>query len=238
MGTLRTAHLNSALVFWQGHRRRWIDAIGQDVIKSLYDFSKLEMAGSDNPSAWTVTLVEAGSGESTVALANVGGGELLITTDDADDDGVNMQQTGEAFKLESDKPLYFGVKLKASEATQSDFFVGLSQTDTTLLGGVTDGVYFECVDGATGISFVTEKDSSETQSDSLGTFADATYVILEFYWDGDSIVEAFIDGSSVKSHTATIPSDEDLTISLHFLTGAASAETMNVDWLRCIQLRG
>lgn len=236
MGSLRSTHTNSALVFWQEHRRRWIDAIGQDVKKVLLDFASLPMTASDNPAEWSVTLVEAGGGESTVAMATTAGGGLLITTDAADDDGVNMQMTGEAFKLESAKPLYFGIKFQASEATQSDFLVGLCITDTTLLGGMTDGAYFECLDAATGISFVSEKDSSEEQSDSLGTFADATDVILEFYWDGSKL-EAFVNGTSKATHSTTLPDDEILTPSIQFLTGAASAETMNVDWLRVIQLR-
>ena len=53
--------------------------------------------------------------------------------------------------------------------------IGLSVTDTAMLGGLANGIYFECLDGATGISAVTESGSSETQSDSLGTLADDTF---------------------------------------------------------------
>ena len=94
-------------------------------------------------------------------------------------------------------------------------------------------VYFECVDGGTGISAVTESGSTETQTDSLATFADDTFVELEFYYNGSN-VEFFINGSSVATHTANIPSTE-MRVSFEFLTGSAVAKTMTIDWIRCIQ---
>jgi len=46
----------------------------------------------------------------------------------------------------------------------------------------------------------------------------------------------YIDGTLVNTHTANIPDDENLTLSLAFLTGEATANTCNVKWLRAIQI--
>jgi hypothetical protein len=96
-------------------------------------------------------------------------------------------------------------------------------------------VYFRKVDASTSVAFVTEKDSTETETTGVLTFAADTDYLLEFYFDGTS-VEAFVDGVSVATHTADIPDNELLTPSIHFLTGDAAAETMQIDWVRAIQI--
>ena len=237
MAALKARRIGDSIVWHQGaNRHRLVDAIGPSVVKYVDDFVRSPLAAADAPLGWTVTLVEAGGGESTITKPDGIVGGLLLTTDANEDDGINMQLTGESFSLSSSATaVYFGARLKASEATQSDFLVGLCITDTTLLGGMTDGVYFEKLDGGTGISFVTEKDSSETQTDSLATFAADTYIELEFYWVSGS-VKAYINGTLVATHTATIPNDELLTPSLHFLAGSTTAKTLTLDWVRAIQI--
>ena len=223
------------LVYYSGNRHRIIDALGPDVVKFFDDFVESPVA-SDAIAGYTVTLVEAGGGESTITHVDGSAGGLPFTTDAFEDDGINFQGAAEKFGFAAGQVLtYFGCRLKASEATQLDFLVGLCITDTTLLGGMTDGVYFEKLDGGTGISFVTEKNSTETQTDSLATFAADTYIVLELAFDGTSVF-AFIDGVLVATHTANIPNDELLTPSLHVLTGAAAAETLTLDWWRALQV--
>jgi hypothetical protein len=214
---------------------RILDVVGPDAFGFDEDFVGTD-AASDAIPGWTATLVEAGAGESTVTVGTASGGQLILTTDSNEDDGVNLQMDGESFELTTGQRMtYFGIKLQVSEATQSDLLVGLCITDTTLLGGMTDGVYFECLDGGTGISCVTEKDSTETQDDDEGTLADATDIVLEIYYE-PSTVYFLINGTLVSSSTTNIPNDEALTPSVHFLTGAASAETCTIDWIRAFQV--
>lgn len=223
------------LVWYDTDQFRILDAVGPDVIKFEEDFVRV-VAASDALVGWTSTLVEAGASESTVTIPDGSGGTLLIATDANEDDGVNLQKIGENFGFSSSQSLtYFGIRFKASEATQSDILVGLCITDTNLLNGMTDGVYFEKLDGGTGISFVTEKDSTETQTDSLGTFAADTWTVLEFAFDGTRVF-AYINGTRVATHTANIPDDELLTPSIQFLAGSTTAKTMTVDWVRAIQV--
>lgn len=220
------------------HLRRVIGAVGPEVIQYDDRFVNSGLAASDAPVGWTITLVEAGGGESTITKPDGVDGGILLTTDANEDDGINMQLDGESFKLNTScRALYFYAKLRASEATQIDWLVGLCITDTTLLGGMTDGIYFEKLDGGTGVSCVTEKDSTETQTDAVHTFAAATDVELEFYYDkDDASVEFFVNGVSVAKHTANICDDEDLTPSVQVLAGSAAVRTLTLKHLRTIQI--
>lgn len=233
--SVHSTHINGALAFWQDHRKRIVDAIGSDVLKYIDDF--VVSGGADaNWDAWTVTRDEAGAGESTIAAGDTGNGTMLLTTDAADNDGLNCQLLGESFKLETGKPLYFGARVQSiSDATQSDLFIGLAITDTDILGGVTDSIGFQKVDGSTDLTFVVNKDSTATTVSGLKTLANATAYVLEFYWDGAAL-EVFVDGVSVAAPSiANLPNDEELRVSVHFLAGEAVAKTCAIDWIRCIK---
>ena len=233
MPQVRSRRINGNLAYWSTHQKRILDGLGEGVVKFITDFTSFPVDDTTgDPTEYTSTVVEAGSGNTTIASTDKSGGAVLITTAANENDGGSYQLLGESFKTDGNE-LYFGTSIATNEATQSDLLIGLSVTDTAMLGGLANGIYFECLDGATGISAVTESGSSETQSDSLGTLADDTFVELEFYYNGSN-VEFFINGSSVATHTATIPSTE-MRVSFEYLTGAAAAKTMTLDWIRCIQ---
>lgn len=236
--TLHSQYVKGNLVYWQTHRKRWVDALGADVVKYIDDF--VHGPGTDTAfdNYWTVTRVEAGAGESTVTRTDAVGGALLITTDAAENDGVNMQQVGESFELTADQEFYFGAfGVQVSDATQSDLFLGLAVTDTDILGGVTDGIGFRKVDGSTTLSYVVEKDSTETTG-TAATLANATPVDLEFHWSGaSSTLEFFVNGTSLGAvATTNLPNDEFLRTSIHFLAGEAVAKTFTLDKLVIIQI--
>ncbi len=238
MANIHSRHIRGNLAFYDAHRKRLIDAIGPDVIKYINDFCSggpgADAAFDDD---WTVTRVEAGAGESTMAIVDGVGGILQISTDAAENDGINAQVLGEAFKLASGVDVYFGARMKASVSTQNDFFLGLAITDTDILGGVTDRVGFEKLDGVTDVKAMLEKDSAETLSGALAAL-DANFHTYEFYFNG-SKVEFFLDGVSVYTPAVTnLPNDEELRVSLHCLTGEAVAKTFDFDWIRCIQIGG
>ena len=230
-------YIRGALAFFGTHRKRLLNAIGENVVSYIEDFVNLPVDDTTgDPLAWTTTVVEAGSGTTTFASTDASGGKAIITTAGNEDDGGNYQLNGESFETTSDQDLYFGTKLAINDADNTDIIVGLAVTDTTLLGGLADGIYFESVDGSASISTVTEASSTETQNDSAGTLVDATEIELEFYYDGTAgNVEFYIDGTLVNTHTTNIPSTQ-MRVSLHFLTGEATANTCTIDWIRCIQI--
>jgi len=236
MALTYSRHVDSDnLAYCNGGPFRVLRLVGEDSFGFRQDFTKIDVAADVIP-GWTCGLVETGSGESTVTLDTASGGHLILTTDDLENDGINCQMDGEAFEMTTDQRLlYFGTKFQASEAVEADFLVGLCITDGDLLSGPSDGCYFEKLDDGTGISFVTEKGNTETQTDSLFTFAKDIDTTLEFYWDG-ATVHALINGVVVAKHTTNLPDDDELTPSIHFLAGDGNARTMTIDWVSAWQV--
>jgi len=231
---MHSKFIRGNLVFYDGPT--WVDAIGPNVIKFAEHFVQTPFASANNIAYATTTIVQAGSSNTTLVLnPGADGGTLLITTDNADNDGANIQVQGEAFKLANGYPLYFGCRFKISETTQSDFFLGLAITDTDVLGGVTDGVFFDKTDGTTPVKFHLEKGSSITDSGTIAT-CDTSFHTYEFYFDGTN-VDAWYDGAlQTRLATTNLPNTEWITPTIHVLTGSAASITAEVDWLRVIQL--
>jgi hypothetical protein len=189
-------------------------------------------------SDWVITTTEGGSGAATEALGDGDGGLLVVTNDDADDDSDEFQWAGgsggviESFKYEATKGLYFKTRFKVNDATQSDFAVGLVITDTTVIDGTTDGIFFRKADGATSIELVIEKDSTETTV-SCGDAADDTFMTLGFYYD-PRIRKFSVYKDNVKVGTAVntnAPDDEELAVTFAIQNGAAAAKVMTMDYI-------
>jgi hypothetical protein len=182
---------------------------------------------------WTVTETQAGA---TQALTDGDGGILLLTNSAADDDLNALQKVGESFRFASGKKLWFKSRFKVSDATQSDFVMGLQITDTTPLA-VTDGVYFRKDDGDANLDFVIVKDSTATTATAITTVVSDTYITAGFYYDGKSSISYFAGTDTLdptflgKSVLTNLPNDEDLTVSFAIQNGEAVAKTMSVDYI-------
>lgn len=246
--TLEYFNLNSNMVLYDGlYPHRWIDAFGPDVVKSLHEFvngNYTIVAGDATgviKEGWLCSFVEAGAGGQLMSKVDgADGGQLLITTAGNEDDGINMQMTGEACNpavtAAAHFPFYFGIRFKVSDATQSDFIAGMCIGDTTLTAGMTDGVYFRSVDGAVAINAVVEKDSTETPAAVLNA-ADDTWMTLEILFTGHT-VHFYVDGVRTASPVMdNWPNDEYLTPSFEYLNGAAGSDTVTIDWIRFIQVQ-
>lgn len=187
---------------------------------------------------WTITTTEAGVGSATEALTDEDGGVLLITNDSADNDADFFQKVGESFLMEAGKKAVFKARFKVSDATQSDFVMGLQITDTTPLD-VTDGIFFQKDDGDTELDVYVEKDNTATSSTNVHTVADDTYMVVAFYYNGKDEVQFFVDNAKVASlETTNLPDDEELTVSFGVQNGAAAAKTMSVDYILAAKERG
>lgn len=211
---------------------RWLDAVGPGVTKVIEEWVQHPRMSTTDLGGWTDAVTNA----TFTMTAGELGGSMVVTTAGADDDGVNSQIAGEAFLPNSGNKIYYGIRLQCSDATQSDFFVGLAITDGDCLGGVTDGIYFRKVDGSTACTFVVETGSTETETAAC-TIADATYVTLEWVWTG-SAINFYVDGVLTGTPALTnIPTTEYMTPTMHLLAGEAAAKTFTIAWMRCIQVR-
>ena len=241
MANLHSRRIAGSLAYWDAHPKRLIGAVGLNVHEFFDDFIFSGVA-SDAITGWSVTLVEAGGGESTITQPDGAGGKLLLTTDANENDGVQMQVTGESFgPVNTPSALYFGIRFQADEATQNDIFAGLSITDTTVLATQpTDSIHLDKLDGVTAITGHINKNSTATDSASTATMAAATNTIWEWYYDGlltTPTVEFFVDGVSLGIVSgANLVDDELLTPTIAILAGSAAVRTMTVDWLRVIEI--
>ena len=234
--------VNGALVYYDGndHRKSWLDAMGSNVVKYINDFvvcprSTIAANAVNNPE-WIITHTSAGTGMSEVKSANMRGGVLTLEPASNDNDGINMQHQEEAFRTKTDCPLYFGVRYKCDEATQSDFILGLAEHDVSVLTNTSHGIFFSKVDGATSIALHVVKDETSDAGTTMGTLSATAWNVDEFLVSSTSLVECWHNGTLMGTVTAGIPST-DLAVTMAFLAGAAtSTYNLFVDWVRCIQI--
>ena len=183
-------------------------------------------------SDWTITTTEDGTGSATEALADGDGGLLLVTNAAGDNDHDFFQLVKEGFKYEAGKQLAFHIRFKTNDATQTDIVAGLQLTDTTPLD-VTDGIFFLKSDGAATISFIVEKDSTQSTLTLPNSLADDTFMTLGFVYDPkDQKFHVFQNNVLAGTVVSTnVPENEELTVSFGIQNGAAAAKTLTVDYI-------
>src|SRR5258706_9579748 len=221
-------------------RRRWFDAVGPDVFKALIEFNDEPVASAEFSGRWTVTKIQAGSSNSTFGPVAGQGGLGIITTDNADGDGINAQFGLGSFSPTSTSKIYFGCRYKISEATQSKLFLGLSVVETSILGTPTaNSIGFRKVDAATGLSAILRKSSAESELTTVMTQDADLYHTVEFFYDGPTHrVYYYVDDEETtrQSTFVNVPDNTLLIPSVVFQTGEAVSHTMTLDFLRTIQI--
>lgn len=183
---------------------------------------------------WTITTVELGASSATEALADGDGGLLLVTNDAADNDSDFFQKVGESFLLESGKRAFFKARFKVSDATQSDFVIGLQVTDTTPFDA-TDGVYFMKDDGDALLDVYCRKNATtgSTGATGIATVVSDTFLTVAWAYDGKGSVAYFVNDVQLGTldGSSTYLPDTELTVSFGIQNGEAVAKTMTVDYL-------
>ena len=199
---------------------------------------------------WNLIVIDSGTDEGEVCNVtdDAPGGWLTLTTNDAAADACQLQLNGEAFKLAVGKPLYFEAKFALGDVSETDFFIGLAITDTTVLAGVTDRVGFE-LNNDGNLDFLTEQNSTENTADTTVDVADGTIatesttaVVVAFYWDGVDTLTPYVDGvaySAMTDNATTIlvPDDEALTPTIAMLVPGAAAESAYIDYIDIVAVR-
>lgn len=194
------------------------------------------------PTGWTATVVDVGAGATTIALASKIGGWLRIEAAGNEDDGAQIQKHGLMYQPTATNKLWFGARVLLDEATQSDGFIGLAATDTTVLASDA-AVYigFAKNDGDANWDFVSN-DTAETEVAAVATAVAATAVNLDFAWDGPAgTITPYINGvaGTAISTAADVPvgAADYMRLSFAYLNGAAqSAKGLEVDYYRIVQL--
>lgn len=199
--------------------------------KVFTDFDYFEAAD------WVITTTEGGGGDATEVVSSVlPCGVLVVTLDVADNDSDEFQWAGksgaviEQFKFDSTKKIRFAMRFKINDVTESDFIAGLCITDTTLIDGMTDGIYFKKADGDVTLQLVAEVGSVETAVD-VAELVDDTFIDVEFYYDG-SVMRAWVDGLPAAKLEPAAWTAEPLALSFAVQAGeVTNAKVLSVDYI-------
>jgi hypothetical protein len=230
----KSKFVNGYQVYYDEYEHRWVKAFGPAA-------REWEMRiGTDFTTAieYTVTYIDVGAGTSSFAQAITAGDRALVTTAQNENDGCQLQVVGTPFQIASNKPFYFGAKVSISDATQSDFLVGLASKDTNLIAAhavaiADDGVYFYKLDAGTSIVAAAEK-AGTVSTAAVGTAMDTSKHIYEIDFDGTSM-HFYFDGALVTTMTSGWPTVV-LSPSFALAAGEAAEKTAKIEWMRCIQL--
>lgn len=181
---------------------------------------------------WVVTETDAGA---TQALTAGDGGLLLITNTATDDDLVSLQKTPAAFSMTAGKQAFFKARFKVSDATQSDFMLGVVIVDTTPLDA-TDGIYFQKDDGDAELDVYCRKNATtgSNRATNIATVVSDTYLVVAWYYDGVDRVYYGVNGTVIGSLSASstyLPDATNLTVTIALQNGEAVAKTMTVDYV-------
>ena len=178
---------------------------------------------------WTVTLVGT---TPTNALTSIDGGALLMTMAATDDSSSSLQLPTNGFLFDPTKRLFFKSRFKISDATQSDFVLGLQILDTTPLA-VSNGIWFQKDDGDAFLDLHVAKASVQTDATAIATVVADTFMTISFYYDpGDSSIKYYVNDVLIGEAAITnAPDAQALTVSISMQNGEAVAKTMTLDYV-------
>ena len=165
------------------------------------------------------------SGASVGIVADTVGGELALTSAaTTDNDGASIQGN-EIFAVAANTGIFFSTRIKCNDADQTDICAGLTvnfATNPEAMLTAADRIVFQVNDGNASILCKTEKNGTETSTDSGVDLADDTYAVLSFQVSGTGSVTFFVNGRQVAQHSTNIPDDENLAVAAMSLSGSAS----------------
>ena len=210
--------------------------VNPDYVVLMDDFTGIAL---DATSDWTVV---KDSGASAAIGADAESGTLILSSAaTTDNDGASVQGN-EIFRVASGRDIWFETKCWITDAEEDnmDLCVGLTinfATNPEAMLTATDRIVFQINDGGTSILAITEKNGTETSTDT-GLDAAAFSQTLGFHVKGTGSVEFFVNRVKVATHTTNIPDDENLAIGAMQLSGSASGtKSANIDYLLASQTR-
>ena len=192
---------------------------------------------------WVVSNATTG----TAVLADAKGGVLFMDSGAAaDDQGVQIQYGGatgaDSFIPNANSKIYFEARLKLTTigAGTFDFFLGLSETDTSIITGSantsSDYIGIQSITADLLAILVTENDGSLTAGGTAHTFVDGEYVKLGFVVDGVSSITPYVNGVAGDKITTNIAVTKPMTPSVVVQSAGTTQTVGSVDWIACYQV--
>lgn len=226
------SHRGLSTNLWRAFTRNNVMSTGVYPGLGLFQFDDFEFVDSDR---YTVT--NATSGSFAVTEAEGEGGYAVADSGAAvADQGPNVQSNG-FITPELGYVLAFEARLKATATgTPGNIFIGLSETDTTILaaGANTsdDFIGFEAL-ADLGVTFASENGGTRQASSAVvHTLVDDTFVRLGFLMDSRGGLTPYVNGVAVpdgKLTTATSVPDSLMALSLAVHSEGTTQPTVVVD---------
>ena len=202
-----------------------------DYVSYMDDFTGIAI---DLTNDWTE--IKDGNASVGIVADELNGAVALTSEATTDDNGASIQGN-EIFAVQTDKSIWFETRIKCNDADQTDLCFGLTvnfATNPEAMLTAADRIVFQVNDGNASILCKTEKNGTETSTDSGIDLADDTYVRLGFWANSTGSVQFFIDRQLVATHTTNIPDDENLTIGAMSVSGSATGtRATTIDYLFC-----
>lgn len=220
------------------------------------DFDRPASATASDLEAYTST-DDGATG--TNAFQDAAGGVYNVVTAAADNDYHAMSTVLERFKCASGKKLWFEARFKLSEATTNESAWWFGLTDTLTTGGFQadaagplasyDGIMVWKDEATMTIDFETSNAGTQATTSAMATAVTNTWTRVGFYFDGTattSVVTPYYEVTGVDGAALVAGTAQNVTLAgmdeMHLVFGVkagptAAAETLQVDYIRCVQLR-
>ena len=216
----------------------------QGFYNELTPFSKVQMYKNDFVSwiadEWTATDATAG----TQDIADARGGILRLTSAAGENQGNNLQlggtgdteTTGESWAPAAGKNLWFEAYISQNDVLQNDIFVGLHNEDTTIIARGSDYIGFYTVDGSAALNVQSANTSVVSSGLGVATLVNATFAKVGFKVSGLDKIEFYVNDVLVETIMTNIPTAL-MKLSISSITGEASANYLDLDWIVVAQDR-
>lgn len=197
---------------------------------------------------------DAGTG--TNAFQDVVGGVYNVVTAAADNDYHAMSSVAENWKFAEGKPLWAEMRFKLSEANTNESTWWFGLTDTLTTGGMQanaagplasyDGaLIYKTPETAMTVNFETSNAATQNTLSAFATGVTDTWHRCGFYFDGapttSYLYPWFYNGTDWTMGTRqpiTLAGLEEMHLVFGVKAGpTGGAETLQVDYVRCLQLR-
>lgn len=219
------------------------------------DFLNPASATASDVMAWTA-LNDGTTG--TPAFQDAAGGVFNVVTSAADNDYAAYSSVAENWLFAAGKELWFEARFRLAEANTNESTWWFGLTDTLTTGGMQantggplasyDGaLIWKTPETAMTINFETSNAGTQNTLSAAWTGVSNTWTKVGFYFDGaatTSTITPYVDigdGSGYVAGTAqniTLAGLEEMHICWGCKAGpTGGAETLQVDYIRCLQLR-
>lgn len=184
---------------------------------------------------WTLTQATTGS----AALATDEPHALALDSGSSTQgQGANLQKKGVSWTVAAGKRCLFLARFKVTDTiAKCQGFVGLSDSETQIfasneLNSSHLAGFF--TNGSSALKIATHNGATsgvQTQSDSVATLVEDTYLWAGFVLTGAASLKAFVDGVAIDAITSDLPAaDTDLFFSLACLSDGTNDPILTIDY--------